>query len=147
MINSDSEFKAALSNLSSAGQRRLAAQFVQNVLALCKDDRVKGAINSAGRTDITDDEFAAAFQLARAASVDSFTRCGQACDWSNQAGHFVAESALACFKPAEPGGNAAWDAAMHARMARTCESIANGVGTDNAEVAAQYHILAKFLKA
>jgi hypothetical protein len=39
----------------------------------------------------------------------------------------------------------AWDAAMHARMARTSESIATGIGTDNAETAAQYRILAKYL--
>ena len=144
-INNDSEFKAALSDLSRAGQRLAAARFAENVLALCKDARVKGAINSAKRTDITDDEFAAAFQSAKAASVDSFTQCGHECDWNSQAGHFVAEAVLACFKPVEPGGNSAWDAAMHARMARTCETITAGHGTDNAEAAAQYRILAEFL--
>jgi hypothetical protein len=44
-----------------------------------------------------------------------------------------------------PGDSPAWDAAMHARMARTCESIATGRGTDNAEAAAQYRILEEFL--
>ena len=45
----------------------------------------------------------------------------------------------------EPGDSPAWDAAMHARMARTSESIATGIGTDNAETTAQYRILAKYL--
>jgi len=35
---------------------------------------------------------------------------------------------------------------MQARMARTCETIAIGRGTDNAEATAQYRILAEFLK-
>ena len=145
-ITNDSEFKAALSNLSRAGQRQIAARFVENVLALCKDAKVKGAVNTAKRTDLTDDELAGAFQSAKKASVDSFTQCGSECDWNSQAGHFVSEAALACVKPAESGGSPAWDAAMHARMARTSEGIANGKGTDNSETEAQYRILTEFLK-
>jgi hypothetical protein len=144
-INNDSEFKTALSGLSRAGQRLVAARFAENVLALSKDARVKGAINSAKRTDITEAELTSACQAAKTVSVESFTQCGHECDWNSQAGHFVAEAVLASVKPAEPGGNPAWDAAMHARMARTCETIATGHGTDNAEPAAQYRILAEFL--
>lgn len=144
-ISNDSEFKAALSGLSRAGQRLVAARFAENVMVLSKDARVKIAIKSAKRTDITDDELAAALQSAKAASVESFTQCGHECDWNSQAGHFVAEAVLACVKPVKPGGNPAWDAAMHARMARTCKTIATGHGTDNAEAAAQYRILAEFL--
>ncbi|MGA7178419.1 MAG: hypothetical protein WBX11_02365 [Thiobacillaceae bacterium] len=144
-IGNDSEFKAALSGLSTARQRMVAVCFAENVLALCHDARVKGAINTAKRTDITDAELAAAFQTARAASVETFTQCGHECNWISQAGHFVAEASMACVKPAEPGGNLSWDAAMLARMARTCETIANGRGTDNAEAIAQYRILAEFL--
>ena len=144
-ISNDSEFKAALSFLSGATRRLVAACFAENVLSLSTDARVKGAIYSAKRTDITDAELAAAFQSAKAASIESFTRCGHECNWNDQAGHFVAEAGLACVQPAEPGGNPAWDAAMQARMARTCETIAVGQGTDNAEAAAQYRILAEFL--
>ena len=146
-ISNDSEFKAALSGLPKARQRQIAAQFAENVLALGPDSRVKGAIDSAKRTDITDAELAAAFQSAKAASVESFTRCGHECDWNDQAGHFVAEAGLACVQPAAPGSNPAWNAAMHARMARTCGSIANGDGTNNAENATQYRILAEFLNS
>lgn len=142
-INNDSEFKTALSKLPRAGQRQVAARFAENVLALCKDARVKHAIGTARRSDITDDELDAALESAKKASVDSFTLCGKECDWNSQAGHFVAEAALACLKP---GPNPAWEAAMHARMARTSESIATGIGTENAESAAQYRILAEFMK-
>lgn len=143
-LSNDSEFKAALNDLSRAGQRLVAARFAEHVLVLSQDTRLKGAINAAKRTDITEDELAAAAQSAKAASVDSYTQCGHECDWNSQASHFVAQAALACLKPAEPGGNAAWDAAMHARMARTCKTIASGHGTDHAEAEAQYRILAEF---
>jgi len=146
-IGNDSEFKAALSFLSGAARRLVASRFAENVLALGPDTRVKGAIDAAKRTDITDAELAAAFQSAKAASVESFTRCGRDCNWNDQAGHFVAEAGLACVQPDKPGSNPAWDAAMQARMARTCETIATGHGTANDEAAAQYRILAEFLNA
>jgi hypothetical protein len=144
-ISNDGEFKAALSSLSGANRRQVAARFAESVLALSKDARVKGAVDAAKRSDITDAELAAASRSAKAASVESFTRCGHECDWNDQANHFVAEAGLACVQPDKPGANPAWDAAMQARMARTCETIADGQGTDNAEAAAQYRILAKFL--
>ena len=144
-IDNDNDFKAALGKLSRAGQRLVAARFAENVLALSADPRVKSAIGAAKRADITEDELAAASQSAKKASVDSFTQCGKECDWNSQAGHFVAQAAVACLKPAETGDSPAWNAAMHARMARTSENIAAGRGTDNAESAAQYRILAEFL--
>lgn len=144
-INNDNEFKSALGGLPRAGQRQVAARFAENVLALSTDARVKNAISTAKRADITEDELTAALTSAKKASVDSFTQCGTECDWGSQAGHFVARAALACLKPAQQGDSPAWEAAMHARMARTCEGIASGRGTDNAEAAAQYRILAEFL--
>jgi hypothetical protein len=144
-ISNDSEFKAALSFLSGNTRRMVAARFAENVLALSQDARVKSAIESAKRADISDAELATAFQSAKAASVDSYTQCGHECDWNKQAGHFVAEAALASIKPPD-GSNPAWEAAMHARMARTCASIAAGNGTHNGEDAAQYRILDEFLK-
>ncbi len=146
-ISNDSEFRAALSSLSGATRRLVAARLAANVLTLCPDPRVQGAIDSAKRTNISDAELAAAYQSAKAASVDSYTQCGHECNWSDQASHFVAEAGVACVQPEQPGTNAAWDAAMQARMARTCETIATGHGTDNTEAAAQYRILAEFLKA
>lgn len=144
-INNDSEFKAVLSGLALVRQRQVGARFVKNVLALSKDARVERTIDSVSRTSLGDDELDAIYKSAKSACVDSFTRCGSECDWSSQAGHFVAEAAMACIKTPGSGGNPAWDAAMNARMARTCESIAIGRGTDNAEAAAQYRILSQFL--
>lgn len=141
-IDNDRDFKSALSKLSGGGQRKVAARFAENVLALSKDVRVKNAIDAATRTDISDDELDAAYKSAKKASVDSYTQCGKECDWNSQAGHFVAQAALACL---EHGNSPAWESAMHARLARTSESIATGIGTDNAETAAQYRILDKYL--
>ena len=144
-ITNDTEFKVALSGLPLARQRQVAARFAKNVQGLSKDARIERTLDSVSRTNLSDDELDAIYKSAKAASVDSFTRCGSECDWNSQAGHFVAEAALACIKAPASGSSPAWDAAMDARMARTCESIATGRGTDNAETAAQYRILDKFL--
>ena len=146
LITNNSEFKKALTGISGASQRLIAARFAQNVLELCQNFRVKSAIDTALRFDITDEELNAARKQAHAAHIDSYTQCGHECNWNSQAGHYVAEAALDCFKAVEIGGNLAWDAAMHARMARTCRAVADDFGTDNSEGAAQYHILAEFLK-
>jgi hypothetical protein len=145
-INNDSDFKLALNNLTRAERRTVAARFAENVLALSHDARLKAALNAIKRQDLSDEELDAAHQSVKAARVDSFTRCGSECDWNSQSGHFVAEAVLACVKPPEPGRNPAWEAAMHARMARTSEGIANGKGTDNSEAEAQFRILNEFLK-
>ncbi len=144
-IRSDSDFKGALNRLALAEQRQIAARFSEGVLPLCKDPRVAAAVHAALRPDITDDELARLYQSARSACVDSYTQCGHVADWLNQAGHFVAEAATACVMPAERGANLAWDAAMRVRMARTCEAIATGQGTENPEVARQYRVLTEYL--
>ncbi len=144
-ISNDNEFKAALIKLTVAQQRQAASRFVESVLPLCWDTRVKGAVAAARRQDITDAELAALFQATKSASVESFTQCGREADWLAQAGHFVAEAAMACVKAAEVDDNLAWDACMSARMARTCETIAGGAGTENHEADAQYRILSEFL--
>ncbi len=141
-ISNDLEFKNILARLNLAQQRQLGARFVENVLALCMDPKVKSALDIAARANAGADELEAALAAAKKASVDSFTQCGKECDWHTQSGHFVAEAALACLKPAS---SPAWEAAMHARMARTCETIALGKGTDNLEAAAQYRLLAEFM--
>ena len=143
-ISNDSEFKTGLKALSVAQQRQVAARLVESVLSLCKDPRVSGAVMAAKRPDISDPELAAVFAAAKSASVESFTQCGREGDWAAQAGHFVAEAAMACVKAAEADDNLAWDAAMSARMARTCEAIAGGSGTENREAQAQYRILTEF---
>ncbi|OYY94718.1 MAG: hypothetical protein B7Y41_03860 [Hydrogenophilales bacterium 28-61-23] len=144
-IGNDKDFKAVLTGLSAIQQRQVAARFVQRVFPLSNDVRIKAALDAAARADITDAELSVLSQAANSARVESFTQCGKETEWSAQAGHFVAKAAVACVKPAEAGNNLAWDAAMQARMARTCETIATGEGTENREAGEQYRILEAFL--
>jgi len=126
-------------------QRLVAARFVENVSNLTNDARVKAAINTAKRADITRPELDVVYSAAKTASVESYTHCGQEGDWLSQAGHIVAEAAATSVTPEAKAGNLAWDVAMRSRMARTCASIAEGQGTENREAEQQYRILADFL--
>jgi hypothetical protein len=144
-ISNDKEFKAALHGLPPARQRQVAARFIDSVLALCNDVRVAGAVSAAKRPDITEVELGALYMAAKAASVESYTQCGRETDWATQAGHFVCKAAVNCVKPADSHENLAWDAAMEARMARTCATIAGGEGTETREAEQQYRILEAFL--
>ena len=144
-ISNDKDFKATLAGLPVARQRQVAARFVQRVFDLSKDVRVKAALEVAGRADISDAELTVVSQAANTARVESFTQCGKETDWGAQAGLFVAKVAVACVGAPAPGSNLAWDAAMQARMARTCQTVATGEGTENREAEEQYRILEAFL--
>jgi hypothetical protein len=146
-ISNDKEFKAALAALPAPIQRQVAARFVERVYPLSNDVRVKAALDVARRPDISDAELTVVAQAANTARVESFTQCGRETDWTAQAGHFVAKAAVACVKPAEAGDNLAWDAAMQARMARTCQTVAEGTGTENREAEEQYRILDAYLNS
>lgn len=148
-ITNDTEFKNALNQLTLAQQRRVAALFVESVLTLCDDHRVKNALNATKITEITPDELAAVYRAAKAASIERFTQCGKDVNWLGQAGHFVAAASVACVTPEnqiKSTDNIAWTAAMHGRMARTCETIAAGKGSENQETQQQYQILTRFLE-
>ncbi len=144
-ISNDKEFKSKLGGLSATQQRQVAARFVQRVFGLSNDVRVKAALEVAMRPEISDAELTVVSQAANSARVESFTQCGQECDWTAQAGHFVAKAAVACVSTAAEPDNLAWDAAMQARMARICETVATGAGTENSEAEEQYQILDAFL--
>ena len=146
-IGNDKEFKAALAGLAVAKQRQVASRFAQRVFDLSNDVRVKAALEVAGRPEISDAELTVVSAAANTARVESFTQCGKETDWSAQAGHFVAKAAVACVKAAEAGSNLAWDAAMHSRMARTCQTVADGAGTENVEAGEQYRLLEAFLNS
>ncbi len=146
-ISNDKEFKAALASLPAARQRQVAARFVQRVFPLSNDVRIKSALDVAGRSDISDAELNVVSQAANTARVESFTQCGKETDWTAQAGHFVAKAAVACVRPAEAADNLAWEAAMQARMARTCQTVADGSGTENREAEEQYRILEAYLNS
>ena len=147
MPTNDKDFKAELGALPIAHQRHVAARFVERVLPLSGDVRLKTILDLAQRADVADVELAGAYQTANTVRVESFTQCGKVTDWTAQAGHFVAKAAVACVRPASAGENLAWEAAMSARMARTCETVATGEGTENSEAQEQYRILGAFLNS
>lgn len=146
-ITHDKEFKLALASLPVEQQRQIAVTFCRHVLYLSHDVRVKSALEAAGRADITEAELLLAAHAAHAARVDSYAQCGSDAGWTAQAGHFVAKAAQACVQIAVPGENIAWDAAMQARLARTCQTVAEGLGTENTESREQYRILETFLQS
>ena len=144
-IGNDKEFKAALAGLPVAKQRQVASRFIQRVFDLSNDVRVKAALEVAGRPEISDAELTVVSAAANSARVESFTQCGKETDWSAQAGLFVAKGAVACVGSPAPGSSLAWDAAMQARMARTCQTVATGEGTEHREAEEQYRILEAYL--
>ncbi len=144
-IQNEKEFKAALAALPLARQRQIAAAFGQHVMDLCQDVRVKNALAAAARADITTEELVMMAHSAHSARVESYTQCGRDTGWVPAAGHFVSRSAECCVRAAAEGDPVAWEAAMQARLARTCQTVADGVGTDNDEAAAQYQLLETFL--
>lgn len=146
-VNNEKEFKAALAALPLARQRQVGALLVQRVLDLCHDARVKLALGAATQTGISDEELVVVAQLARTARIESYTQCGRDTGWTPQAGHFVAAGAECCVRAATEGEQVAWEAAMQARLARTCHDLAQGDGSDTDEASAQYQALQTYLNA
>lgn len=146
-INNDVDFKQSLNALSLAEQRVLGARFVQNVMSLTDDDRIVRTLNIVLNKDVSKEELAAANQTIKGAIRDSFTRCGADGDWAGQAGYFVARAAAALVAPTmKAKGGPALQAAMHSRMAKTCDSIDAGDESEHQESEAQYEILSKQLR-
>ncbi len=149
-ISNDTEFKAALASLSLAQQRRVGSLFVDNVMDLADNPRLKNALSVAQKPDTPADEFKDAFRTVKSIAVETYTICGKDADWLRQASHFVAAAGAACLVPEEQESQCkalAWTAAMNARMARTCENIAHSKGEANRAAEAQYEILKQFLEA
>ena len=147
-IANDEDFKRLLGEMDAAGQRTVAARFVENVLSLSSDNRIKHVTDIAARSDANADDLSLAFHTARTVTVDSHNRCGAECDWQDQAGYFVARAALAAVTPAEQiAGGPAFQAAMSSRMARTCMGIGSADDTSGQERQAQYRILSEFLNS
>ena len=121
-ITNDTEMRQAIAALAAPAQRVLAARFVANVLPLSKDARLQRVLDTAARIDAGEDELAGAHRTAKAASLDAHARCGADGEWIDQAGYFVARAAEAAVAPQirTHSKGPAWQAAMSARMARTC---------------------------
>ena len=145
-VRSDTEFRKELYALDATHQRLVAARFVENVVALCSDQRIARVLKVAGDSGASEGELADALKTARATTFDCHTRCGSEGDWSEQAGYFVARAATAALSPAgQKSGGPAWQAAMSSRMAQTSRSIVSGEDTAGQESSQQYRILSEFL--
>jgi hypothetical protein len=145
-VSNDTEFRTALDALDPTRQRLVAARFVENVLALCSDERIARVLRVAGNGEASADELAEALKTARATTFDCHTRCGSEGDWSEQAGYFVARAATAALTPiAQMPSGPAWQAALSSRMAQTSKSIVTGDDTAGQEGNQQYRILSEFL--
>ena len=120
-ISNDAEFKRTLKGLDQAQQRVVAAMFVEHVLSLSTDDRIARVTRVAADKNASADELAGALKTAKAATMDSHTRCGSEGNWTEQAGYFVSRAAMAALTPCEQctSGSPAWQAAMSSRMAQT----------------------------
>ena len=145
-ISNDTEFRKALDGLDPARQRLVAARFVENVIALCSDERIARVIQVGGNSEASESELAEALKTARATTFDCHTRCGSEGDWTEQEGYFVARAAVAALTPVGqmPSGPA-WQAALSSRMAQTSRSIVTGDDTAGQEANQQYRILSEFL--
>ncbi len=124
-ITNDTIFKQALQQLDPTQQRTVAARFLDHIAALSDDVRIHHVIKTAAQNDASEHDLSASLKSARAAMLDSHTRCGSEGNWTAQAGYFVARAAVAAITPPaqSKAGGPAWQAAMSSRMACTSSLI------------------------
>lgn len=147
-INNDTDFKESLQSLSYDQQRIVATQFVEHVLALCTDDRLKRVVDTGLNEKATQDDLSIALKSAKSITFDCHTRCGAEGNWTEQAGYFVARAAIAALTPESQSksGGPAWQAAMSSRMAETSVQI-DSDSNDLTDNEWQYKILSDFLNS
>ena len=150
-ITNDEQFKQALQGLDAEQQRVVAAMFVEHVLSLSTDDRINSVVKIATNNSASDDEITNALKSAKAATMDSHTRCGSEGNWTEQAGYFVARAAVAAVTPQakSKSGSPAWQAAMSSRMAQTSILIddESNEAPTHSENEWQYSILSDYLNS
>lgn len=150
-ITNDAELKQALLDLDAAQQRIVAAMFIDHVLSLSDDNRIKRAVKVASDDSASADEISDALKSAKAGIIDSSTRCGAEGNWTDQAGYFVARAAVAALTPLaqSKSGSAAWQAALSCRMAQTSIQIDSESDemSGHSENEWQYNILSNYLNS
>ena len=150
-ITNDAEFRQALQNLDAEQQRTVAVLFVEHVLSLSDDNRIKRVVKVATDDSASTDEISDALKSAKAAIMDSSTRCGAEGNWTDQAGYFVARAAVAAVTPPaqSKSGGPAWQAALSCRMAQTSIEIDNDADDvpSHSENEWQYSILSDYLQS
>ena len=142
-ISNDSQLRAALHELDAFRRRDVCARIVESVAAMNSDHRVGRALQTAHDPEATADELMAVFKAARAATVDSRTRCGADCNWRDQAAHFVARATAAAVAPEGQckAADPPWQVVQSCRMARNCALIEADDDSVNTENETQYQIL------
>jgi hypothetical protein len=137
-----------LERLNPEQQRRIGGLFIESVLDLCSDARIRRAVKVAMDADSDEEIREDAFHSAKTYAVSTYTECGRDTDWSRQAAHFVGV-ATACLlsEEAPPGGGSrAWRVAMQVRNARNCALIDPKTDSEiNDEAERQRRIADEFL--
>jgi hypothetical protein len=136
-IDSDGELRKAIEALDESDRRALTGLFLDSVLPLTDDPRTRRAAAVAKDADSKADELEGAYHDAKQHAIETHTVCGRDADWMAQAEHFVAAAAVAALVPERSAlgpTNLAWKAAMHARIARSCEMIAVDSGDAENEI-------------
>ena len=145
MMTQDSEFRQALATLSALQQRQLGAAFIQRVLVQYPDASLSKLLGIAQQADASELELAAAAKTAKALALEKHTRCGAEGDWQAQASYFLARATRELLATSKPSQMPAWEAALNARMARTCGLIDHAHDTMHDESDAQYQLLTDYL--
>ncbi|MCG6861917.1 MAG: hypothetical protein LJE70_11650 [Chromatiaceae bacterium] len=142
-ISNDHDLRDALNGLSADQQRIIGAGFTKSVIHLCRDERVRRAVQTAQNPDASDAELQDALKMAKGYAAKTYTACGKDTDWLAQADHFVAAAAAAALTPVgqlATRTNPAWKAAVQARMAKNCELMEEEEGEMETEADRQYRI-------
>jgi hypothetical protein len=152
-ISNEREFREALASLSSQEGRTVSALFLQNVLDVTKDPRIRRIISVALDRNANEKECEDAYNTARSIATETFTHLGEELDPDRQALHFLATAAAYCLlpdrlRPYYCRKRAPWAIAMHTRMARCWSQMAQGKEEEEMrEGEDQYKTLAGFLAA
>jgi len=147
-ISNDHDLRTSLNDLSAEQQRILGAAFAKGVIHLCRDERVRRAVETALHPSASEAELTDAYRAAKAYATKTYTDCGKDTDWLAQADHFVAASAAAALTPPAQlpeKTNPAWKAAVQARMAKNCEMMEEDEGETESEAERQYRVAGEAL--
>jgi hypothetical protein len=126
-VKGHKSFQEVLSALTVAQQRQISARFIEHVLDLTDEPRLKTAQQTAAKSGVTAEELVDAFHSVHAVYTQTHPRSDLSeLDYTKQAIHFIAEACLVCLSPTYQEAKIhriAEKAAMYCRMARTCASI------------------------
>jgi hypothetical protein len=152
-ISNEREFREAIASLSAEEEHTVSALFLQNVLDVTRDPRIRRVISVALDRNAGEEEREGACNTARSIATETFTHLGEELDLNRQALHFLATAATYCLLPDRLKSlycrkRAPWAIALHTRMARCWSQMAQGREEEEMrEDEDQYKILAGFMAA